>query len=189
MKPSCSREPARGAGVAPPGERDRVDVDQAERGDERGRGEDRRPDPPEVTLRHRESPAEEVGGNRKQIVTHAQNDAAMRGTSVEPVLRDHAPDENDGAVGEREPIDEGRVEAQREASPTKNEDEAECEQELLPRRDDVERATADAGRPELGHREVVQRQADDEDLEDPDRAPHAGPTATSVIPRLTIRTG
>ena len=106
------REPARGAGVAPPRERDRVDVDQAERGDERGRGEDRRPDPPEVTLRHRESPAEEVGGNRKQIVTHAQNDAAMRGTSVEPVLRDHAPDENDGAVGEREPIDEGRAEAQ-----------------------------------------------------------------------------
>ena len=71
------------------------------------------------------------------------------------------------------------------------------EQRLLPRRDDVERGAAHAGLPQLGHHEVVQREADDEARAGPDRAvpcrhsdsPSRGPAATSVIPRLTIRTG
>ena len=67
--------------------------------------------------------------------------------------------------------------------------EPEREQHLLPGGDDIERVAAHAGGVELGHREVVQREPDDEDVEDPDVALHSGPAATSVIPRLTILTG
>jgi hypothetical protein len=35
----------------------------------------------------------------------------------------------------------------------------------------------------------VEREADDEDVQDPDGPLHRGPTATSVSPRLSTRTG
>src|SRR5207237_1246858 len=39
------------------------------------------------------------------------------------------------------------------------------------------------------HHEVMQREPHDEHVEDPDGPPHTGPTATSVRPRLSTRTG
>ena len=49
---------------------------------------------------------------------------------------------------------------------------------------------ADTGPPQLRHHEVVQRKPDDEHVQRPDRAAqaHRGPTAISVIPRLSTRT-
>ena len=61
--------------------------------------------------------------------------------------------------------------------------------QLPSNRYELERAPAQARRVQLGHREVVERETDDEDVEDPDRALHSGPTATRLRPRLTIRTG
>jgi hypothetical protein len=118
----------------------------------------------------------------------AEQDALVRGAAAEPVLRDQAVHDHERAVGEREPVDRCRPEAQR-AVLAQDERQPEREQCLLPGRDDLERAAADPGRVQLGHREVVHREADDEDVQDPDGASHAGPAATSVIPRLTILTG
>ena len=64
------------------------------------------------------------------------------------------------------------------------------EQHVLPGGDDVERGAADADVPQLRHDEVVDREPDDEDGErDARQAALAHVIATSVRPRLTIRTG
>src|SRR5262249_13401239 len=129
----------------------------------------------------------EVSGDRDKVVPRADDDAAVGRLAGEPALRQERPDDDDGGVREREHVAPAPGERPPRACP--DDDERDGEQHLLPRRHDVERASAPTGVPELGHHEVVHRKPHDEDVEHPDGASHSGPTATSVAPRFSTRTG
>ena len=107
--------------------------------------------------------------------------------AVEPALRHEPVGDDDHAVGEGEPV--GPEEVGERARDREGGDEGDEEQRLLPRGDDVQRGVAHAGLPEEGHREVVQRQPDDEDEQRDAREPGGHVLATSVSPRFEIRTG
>src|SRR5947208_3041904 len=122
-----------------------------------------------------------------RVVARADDDAAMRRMPAEPALRQQRPDDDDGRVRERGDVAPTPPERPPRAEP--DDGERQREERLLPRGDDIQRATAHAGVPELRHHEVMQREPHDEHVEDPDGPPHTGPTATSVRPRLSTRTG
>src|SRR5262249_33544301 len=124
----------------------------------------------------------------KQVLADAEQHAAVRGCAAEPSLRKQPVDDDQRAEAEGEPVDRPGPEPQGSVV-AEHEQEAEGEQQLLPRRDRLEDAAADAGSVQLGHREVVDRESDHEDVEDPDGPSHAGPIATSVAPLRTTRTG
>ena len=128
--------------------------------------EDRPAEPAPVGVAERDPAAEEVGGDGDQVVAEAEEDAARGRVAAEPVLRDHGVDEDERRVDEREPVGRRRLERD-PAPPPDDRAEREREQHLLPGGDDVEREVADAEIPELRHREVVERQRDDEGVERP----------------------
>ena len=88
---------------------------------------------------------------------------------AEPVLRQDRPDEDDRRVREREQVDAGQPDPRGKAEGER--DETGGEHELLPGRDGVERVPAQAGVPQLRHREVVQRQPSGERGEGGERDP------------------
>src|SRR5205823_5003594 len=163
------------------------DVDESEHRETRRGREDRRADAAELRLGERETAAEEVGGDRDQVVARADDDAAMRGLPAEPALRQQRPDGDDSRVRERSDVAPAPPKRPPRAEP--DDRERQREERLLPRGDGVQRPGAHARVPELRHHQVVQREPHHEHVEGPDRPPHAGPTATSVRPRLSTRTG
>ena len=108
--------------------------------------------------------------------------------AVEPALRQQPVDDDDRRVREREPVGPER-ERQRARADQRDGERAQ-QQHVLPGGDDVERGAAHADASQSSrHDEVVEREPDDEDDErDPGEA-LAHVIATSVMPRLTIRTG
>ena len=175
--------------VPPERERDQIDVEQADRGHAGRRREDRSNQRGTFCGGEREEAAERVRLDRQKIVARGVDDTRVRRSAAERRLRDQAVDDDEAREREREPVAEDRPERPR---PGGNRGGNECarEQDVLPRRENGERTAAYAGAPELRHHDVVQREADDEDVQRPDRATnaHRGPTATSVIRRLSTST-
>ena len=176
-------EPPRRA--APPGERNRVHVDQPHGGDERRDREHGAAHARALGLSQVEPATEEVGAERKQVVPRAVQHAFVSRSAAEPRLGQHAVEHDERAEDEREPVARRRLERQTTPRPDDERDGHE-EEHVLPRRDDGQRGSAHARAPELGHDEVVQRQPHDQDVQRPDRPleAHAGPIAISVIPVL-----
>ncbi len=113
--------------------------------------------------------------------------ATLGGRPVQPALRHEPVEEHDHGVGEGEPVGPGPY---RQRSGAEDRDgEGSGEQHVLPCGDDVERGAAKAHVPQLRHHEVVDGEPDDEHGERDARQPLAHVIATSVRPRLTIRTG
>ena len=177
VEPELVREPARRARAAPPGERDRVDVDQAEGGDAPGRRERAsRPDGARPRTREIEPAPEEVrarraagrgaprggrpGGSRRRRGRAAGSARRRRRARRRPARASRrAP----GGT-QRPPVADDEHEHRR-ASSTSFQAETTSSARA-----------ADAGAVELGHHEVVEREPDDEDVQDPDGpALHAGP--------------
>ena len=107
--------------------------------------------------------------------------------AVEPALRQEPVEQHERGVRERKPV--GPEPERHRPRGEERHREGGGEQHVLPGGDDVERRTADAGIPQLRHHQVVRREPDDQDGErDPGEA-LAHVIATSVRPRLTMRTG
>ena len=146
MKPSWWENQPGAPELAPPGERDRVDVDEPE--ERHARRRSRGSSPPSrrsVAPRQREAAAEEVAGDREQVLAHPEHDAAVGRGAAEPVLGQEPVDDDDGAVGEREPVDRGSGGSGATARSRRTSDEPEREQRLLPGGDDLERGAAEPG--------------------------------------------
>ena len=201
LEPELVGEPASGPRArAPPRQRDRVDVDDAERGHPAGGRDDGGVDAAALPLPQIEAAAEQVAGDREQVLAHAQDDAAMGRRPSEQVLGQEPVHDHAGPVGQRQPVEEERPEASR-AVPDEDDREPQRQQRLLPGGDDLERGAPQALLPEQRHDQVVECQPHHERVQEPDGVdppgqpddpggrPHSGPTATSVRPRLTIRTG
>ena len=146
-------------------------------------------DPEAAPLRRREDEqaAEEVGAHGQQVVTERVELAAGRRLTAEPRLGQQPPHHDDARVREGEPV--GPV-IERDASgaPQRHRERGD-EQHVLPGGEDVERRAAHAGVPGQRHDEVVHGQPHREHEQ-----PHPGEAgahaiATSVMPRLTMRTG
>ena len=121
------------------------------------------------------------------MVTERVELALGRRAAVEPRLGQQPVEDDQPAVRKREPV--GPDELRQRARRPDRGDEGDDQHDLLPRGRDVERGVADTRLPEERHREVVEREPDDEDEQR-----HAGKAgghvvATSVMPRLWTRTG
>src|SRR5205823_4791815 len=158
---------------SPPADRDRVDVDEPDRGDG-GRGAEQRPrQPTQVLAAEPQRAAEEVRTDRDEIVPRTEQDGVPAGSAAECILRDQRVDDDERGEGERERVHDPEVERQLSLPPRldRNADERDAEQDLLPRRDDGQRGAAQAGSVERGHRRVVHREPDDEQVERHHRPP------------------
>ena len=107
-EPELLLEPARHARVAPPLQRHEVDVGEAPERERRPRrrraaSESRR----QATGVEHEQPAEEVRGDRDQVVARGEELAALRRLAVEPALREEPVEEDERRVDEREPVGPG----------------------------------------------------------------------------------
>ena len=169
-EPELIAEPAGRARVAPPRERDRVDVQEPEGGDTRGGREDRRSEPPQVGSGQLEPATEEVGPDRDEIVAQPVEDALVRRAAAEPALRDQRVDDDEdrrsasASQSVALPSNGSRPRARTTST------SAEREQHLLPGRDDRQSRPAHARVPELGHHDVVEREPDDRARTAPRRA-------------------
>ena len=94
--------------VAPPRERHEKDVDQPDRRDARGRGQEHAADAPALLRRQVEAAAEEVRLDGQQVVARRVEHALVRRAAAEPGLRQHGVDDDERAEGEREPVDDVR---------------------------------------------------------------------------------
>ncbi len=191
VEPELVPEPVRHARVPPPLQGDEVDVGEPPRRDADGGGGDRETGEAPLPWRQRQQAAEEVGEDGEQVVPKREELAARRRLSAEPALGEQPVQDDESGVDECQPVGPERH-GQRARRPQPN-GERDEEQRVLPRRDDVERAACHAPLREKRHRKVVQRQTDDERDERESRQPLGEPAAhaiaTSVRPRLTIRTG
>ena len=161
------------AGVAPPLDRHRVDLDQAPGCDCGRADDDHRADPPEL---RDDGAAEEVRRDEDQVVSQAVRDRAGARVPVERALGDHRVEDDDRAVGERERVEPVGLERQAAvADGTESDgDERRREHDLLPCLDRVERAAAHAAPVEERHDDVVQRQAECEEVQRDHRPPEDG---------------
>ena len=94
------------------------------------------------------------------MVAECQKLTPRRRRAAEHVLRDREVDDDDDRVDGREDV--RRHERREMPHVPRDHDEREEQEHLLPGGDDVERRATDAEIPELGHRGVVEHQADDE---------------------------
>ncbi len=182
-------EPARG--LAPPPQRDEVDVEQPVDRNAAGGREHRPAEAATLLARQLEAAAEEVGEDRQQVVARAVEHTLVRGAAAEHRLRDQAVDDDERREREREPIDPQQLQRPAATGPEHNGERAD-EQHVLPGGDRRQPRPVHARAVELRHDQVVQREPDDQYVQRPDRPPadeaHRGPTAISVIPLLSTRT-
>ena len=176
------REPVGHAGVPPPLERHEVDVDQPPGREPAAHCDDRQPDPAPPDPVERDEPPERVGAERKQVVAERVQLALGRRAAVEPRLGQQPVEDDQRAVRKREPVGPDEL-RQRPHRPDRG-DEGDDQHDLLPRGRDVERGVADPRLPEERHREVVEREPDDEDDQRHPGKAGGHVVATSVMPRL-----
>ena len=110
LEPELLPEPAGHTRVAPGLQGDGVDVDQPPRRDDGGDAEDQPAGDPAIAGREGDAAAEEVAGDRGQVVPDPVEDPARGGVAAEPVLRDQRVEDDDRRVREREPVDPVRPE-------------------------------------------------------------------------------
>ena len=156
----------------PPADRYGVDVDDAERGDERGRAEKRPHETPQVVARQLQRAAEEERADGDEVVPGRECDRVVAGAPAERRLRNERICDDDEAEREREAVDDAGPERQppRLHRVPYHARERDDEQDLLPGRDRRQRRAADAGCIERRHSRVVQGEADDVEVERGDRA-------------------
>ena len=116
------------------------------------------------------------------MVTEGVELATCRRLSVEPRLRHEPVDEHDDAVGKGQSV--GPQQARNRASSNERSDDGGREQRVLPRGSGVEGRVAHACLPEERHREVVEREPDEEREQRDAREGSGHVVATSVMPRL-----
>ena len=172
--------------VPPERQRHGIDVDQPERGDERGSGKHRVADAGPLTLGQLQPAAEEVGADRQQIVARRIEDALVGRAPAEPRLREQTVKNDERAEGEREPVNGlqraaalfGRTSAS-----------AASKQHVLPRGHDRQRRLRAARRARAAPSRRCGARARRSARAAPRPASSSvGPTAISVIPRLSTRT-
>ena len=117
-------------------------------------------------------PAEEVRADRDLVVPQRERYCVAVGETAERGLRDECVRRDDDAERQREPVHEHWPKGQPPLAKRVDEhaNERDREQDLLPRRDRRQRRAAHARRVERRHRSVVQREADDEQVQGDDRA-------------------
>ena len=184
--PSCSENQPGNAGVAPRLERHGVDVDQPPGGKGGRKADECEPEPAPPRPFEHDEPAEDVGREREEVVAKRVELSARRRLAVEPRLREQPVGDDDCSVREGQPV--GPEQPRHGSRGGEREHNRKREQDVLPGGDRVERRVADPRLPEERHREVVEREPDGKD-EQRSTWPDAGHVvATSVRPRLSIRT-
>ena len=185
------REPAARARVPPPGERDRVDVDEPECGDRAGRAEDRGAEAARVSDAEVEPAPEEVRRDGKEVVADAEHDAAVGGARRRGRAAGSAPRGRRGRrrrsrASRRAAGGTGGQPRSRQTSSSPSASSASFHAETTssaPPRMPACQSSAIARLWSASPTTKTWR------IQTGRRRAHAGPTATSVIPRLTILTG
>ena len=156
--------PARRARLAPPVERHRVQLhDPADRKQRRD-ADDRVPEAAELAGAETERAPERVRQHRHDRVPETLEDALGARLTVEHRLRQDRIDDDHRCERQGERVHELRSKRQA-ARPDAHREESDHEQDLLPRRDRVEREPAHARLVQRRHDDVVDGQAEDEQVE------------------------
>ncbi len=156
----------------PPRDRNGVDVDEADSGDDRRDAEQRHGQPAQVYTRDEERTAEEVRPDGHDVVAQCERDCLVTGGAVERRLRNQRVQNCQRGEGERKDVRDTGIERKppRACGVGADTDERDGEQDLLPRSDRRQRRAPDPGRIERRHHGVVHREPGDEDVEGGERA-------------------
>ena len=151
---------------------DRVDVDQTPRGD---RGRDYEHEPAHVPQSRDDRAADEVRGDRLEVVAQCVHDRPVRRVPVEDVLRNQRVDKDDRGERKCERVGKQRTKRQPPSSYGIGEDSGECDdqQDVLPGLNRGQRVPANSRSVQSVHHRVVQCETDEEHIQRDDRSsPH-----------------